>query len=295
MFGEGYRELMGTGSPYPVGEELPKLQRMCYVEVPSLFQPFTLTPHPGSFDPMIKSLQKALDKLCYGSERDDPIYAEDGPYPANLDLFKMATAGDLIQDWVGSAAMAFKADFIDPFPALASNQFLIVSALKSALRAEQEVWAKMRDDIDAVAEAAVKCLDAMHRTCGGHEWRVALTVVSAGAGFLAAVPNLGTAAVAAAGAVAGGASLVASAIEVPEPPELTIQGSTVAGVFTSLYEAVKRVTEEVNSAEDRIARALRALADAVRADRAAYVANRPALADATARTVTGDDYLGYAS
>lgn len=143
MYSEGYKELLGTQSPALVAQEEPKLERMAFVEVPALYQSFLQAPDPKSFDPMISHLKVALTTLCTGQDTRDPISSKGGPYFANKALDEMPAAGDLIETWTGNAAIAFKAKFIDPFPSLVRNQFILVAALKAALEAEQAIWQKM--------------------------------------------------------------------------------------------------------------------------------------------------------
>lgn len=87
----------------------------------------------------------------------------------------------------------------------------------------------------------------------------------------------------------------ASSVPIPDPPELKIKGHTVNEVFNSMYDCVKREIDEINNAEDRIAHALRDIAGKVRTNWESFVSARPALADATASTVTSPTYLGYST
>lgn len=292
MYSEGTRELMATQSPTLLAQEEPKLRQLSFMDVPALYQPFIQTPDPRSLDPMIDDLKVALTTLSTGQDTGDPISSNGGPYFANTTLDQMPAAGDLVETWTGAAAMAFKSKFIDPFPSLVRNQFILVAALKAALEAEQAIWSAARDNIDTIAETTLKALDSMHG-CNPTEWTVSFSVVSAVAGLVASVPALGTPAVITFTAVAGAASVAGSA-SVPDPPELTIKGRTVGDIFDSMYDCVKKEIDEANNSEDTVARALKDIVDTVDSHRDSFVAARPALAEVTT-TVTDPCYLGYST
>ncbi|MBV1851620.1 hypothetical protein [Catellatospora tritici] len=291
-FKEGLGELMATQSPSLVAQEQPKLIERCYGEVPRLFQPFSQIPDPASYTPAIETLKRALAKLSTGQDTRDPISTNGANYYANPVLDKISGSESYIESWTGKAAMEFKTNFIDPFPSVARNQFILVSALKAALEAEQAMWAAARKDIDQIAENTLKALDAMD-DCTSKEWAVTFTAAAAITGILLTIPTFGgSAALAITISTVGAAAWVAAALP-PSPPELTISGDETNAVLDSMHTAVNKASEVISETEQRIAKALENILDAVHGHRDYFVAPRPALVGATRQNIMNPEYMGY--
>jgi hypothetical protein len=94
-----------------------------------LFKPYSQIPDPAKYQPMIDDLSAVMHDLSSGRTNEDPI--DKDPYLANPTLDKMHTASDYLEDWTGQAAMLFKQKFLDPFPSIATNQFIVTSILKA--------------------------------------------------------------------------------------------------------------------------------------------------------------------
>jgi hypothetical protein len=289
-YNEGYKDLMGTQSPTYVAHEEPKLRQKCS-DVQGLSRPFATIPDPKSFDPMINEVRQAMGILCTGQETRDPISTKGGPYIANKVLDEMSGSGPYIVDWTGKAATGFYQNFIVPFPTLTKNQFLLASALKAALEAEQAMWQKTRENIDQIAEQTLKKLDTMD-DCGSNEWQMTFTVVAAVAGVVTAVPTLGTS-IAVTIAAIGGAAWVTAAAGVEDPPKLMIQGEDSWAVLDSMKSCIDKEIELVKHTESRIATAVEGILGTVHGQQDSFVAKRPALAGATKSTVRRPEYMGY--
>jgi hypothetical protein len=91
--------------------------------------------------------------------------------------------------------MQFKQKFLDPFPAISANQFILTAILKAALEAHQAMWAKTRDDIDKIAHATMDAFD--NKCCDKNTWNVTFTVLSSIGATAAAVLTVATGGVAA--------------------------------------------------------------------------------------------------
>jgi len=237
-------------------------------------------------------LAKAAEELSLGQDLKDPI--NDTIYGGNPALDKLSGSESYIEDWTGRAAMEFKSNFIDPFPTIVRNQFIIVAVLKSALEAQRQIWVRARNDIDKIAHDALEALDRMD-DCGKNEWTMTFTVVAAVAS-IAAVPLTGGASLTAA-AVAitavGAASQVAAAAAPDDPPTIQFGGESAEAVVGQLREAIAKLVEYIQQQESKISNALTNTHRLVAADRASFVSGRPALAAATARNVAGPEYMGY--
>lgn len=268
-----------------------RLVQMCYVEIPAMFQPFTQTPDPHAFAPLVQDLQGAMSRLCTRGDAPDPITGQAMDIVANTVLGEMTGAGSLIEDWDGRAARQFKAKFIDPFPELVNNQFLLLATLKSALAAEQSMWSAMRRDVDDIARESLKAFRALHS--GGYNWTMVFTVVAAVTGFAASIPTEGASIPLTLSAISAASWVGAGMVgQSEEPPKQRIQGSTVSEVFDEMMVLLQKEILYVNQTEERIAHSLRGDNDEVLAHRDTFVAPPPALINATRRDITNADYMG---
>ncbi|MGX7669175.1 hypothetical protein [Plantactinospora sp. DSM 117369] len=151
-------------------------QEAYYGHVPGLYQPFAEMPDPSAFDPMIEQLAVALNRLARGDSPKDPINGT--PCFANPTLDELSATDPWLARWTGEAAAAFKTNFVDPFPSVVANQFILTSMLKSALEAERELWVNARADIDKIAHDTIAALEQVDE-CSTSEWTMTFTVTAA--------------------------------------------------------------------------------------------------------------------
>jgi hypothetical protein len=277
----------------------PEIESM-FADVPGLYEPFTRTPHPDSFNVPIDELKVALARLSLGEGGSvDPISTNGRQYPASLALEKVKGAADDVFGWSGAAAQEFKTGYLDPFPAVVKNQFLLVSTLKAALEAEQAMWTEVRKNIWDIADQTYIRLEHMD-DCGKNEWQMAFTVVSSICA-VAAVPLTGGGSLAVAGlavTAVGATAQVVAAVEIKEPPKTTIEGESADAVVRSMREAIKKQIQYINETEERIKQRLSTTNDSVyqtqrdwNPNRHFFFTRRPALADSNARNIRND--MGY--
>lgn len=254
-----------------------------FADIPDLFQPYTEIPTPGSFDRLITSMDKAINKLSTGESADDPI--KHRSYLANTNLSKVPGISDTIHDWSGEAAREFNENFVSRFIMTATNQFVVARILGSALETEKDLWARAQHDIDQIAHHTLNLLDSMD-DCGKNEWKTGLTVAGALASLLGA-------------AVTGGASApftVAAVGATITSTSLSISGESPDAVIASMHQAVSQLTREITHVEGRIAKTVNDTLKLIHGSRKAdIVAKRPALANATYGNVKSRRYMGYAS
>ena len=273
-----------------MSEKGPEIER-AFAGIPGLFQPFADMPAPASFDPMITEMRQTLGVLSSGQELKDPI---DGTiYPANIVLDKLSGSESYIENWTGRAAMAFKSGFVDPFPSIVHNQFIIAAVLKSAMEANKEMWQKTREDIDQIAHKTIEALDRMD-DCGKNEWTITFTVVASVAA-VAAVPVTAGGSLALAITAIGAASQVAAAVGPEDPPSNPFSGESPESVIDQMRQAIRNLTRHVDNVEQRIAGSLQKTHELVSANRPSFVSRRPALADATARSIRSPEEMGYST
>jgi Holliday junction resolvase RusA-like endonuclease len=219
-------------------------------------------------------------------------------YLANPTLLKLHTAGDYLIDWTGRGARAFKQNFLDPFPAISRNQFILSAVLKAALEAHQSMWSAARTDIDNIAHATLDALENRKR-CDPNKWTVTFTVIASVAAVAAvplAAPAAGAAVAAGMGRVltvtaVGASSQVIAAIP-PKSKEVKYQGETTRQIVDQMRKAITDLTGAIHDKETMIQQALNVMNDRVSHNPAYFVAKRPVLADASPKNVTGPDYLG---
>jgi hypothetical protein len=277
----------------------PEIEAM-FADIPGLYEPFTRTPNPDSFTAPIDELKVALARLSLGEGGSvDPISTNGRQYPASLALEKVKGAADDVFGWSGPAAQAFKTGYLDPFPAVVSNQFLLVSALKAALEAEQAMWKEVRKNIWDIADNTYIKLEHMD-DCGKNEWQMAFTVV-ASICAVAAVPLTGGGSLAVAGlaiTAVGATAQVIAAVEIKEPPKSNIEGESADAVINSMRDAIRKQVQYVNETEDRIKQKLSNINDSVYQsqrdsdpNRNFFFTRRPTLADSNAGNIR--DNMGY--
>jgi hypothetical protein len=246
-------------------------------------------PVPQSYDKPIHDLGLALDRLAMQADIHGPINKQEIHY-ANRVLAKMTTAGGYLEDGNGRAAMEFKRNFLDPFPALCGNQFTLIAIAKAALEAHRSMWESARDDIDHIVHATLDALENQG-CCDPNRWTLEFTVVASVAA-IAAVPLTEVAlGVGMAVAAVGAASQVIAAAP-PQAPKVEYAGETVKQVIEQMKHAVSKLEVEIRNTEGTIQRALDQTNQQISLYRNSFVARRPALADSRPDNVTGMDYLG---
>jgi hypothetical protein len=143
--------------------------------VRSLIQYFGITPDPEGLSEPIRLTQRAAGKLCTGQSVSDSSFGEG--YVAQPVLDEVYGSQSYLERWTGLAATDFKRTFIDTFPSVVSNQFLICLALRGALEAQQGLWQNARANALHVAEEAM--ISLQQEPMSEREWTVTFTVVAA--------------------------------------------------------------------------------------------------------------------
>ncbi|MDT5040466.1 MAG: hypothetical protein QOE51_1451 [Actinoplanes sp.] len=254
----------------------------------AMFEPFLTMPDPSRFQPMIDYLGAAMNTLSSGEGTTDPV--NHVKVTANPGLDAMTTVSQKIEDWRGSAAVAFRQNFVEPFPAITANQFALVATLNGAIEAEQALWAECRKNVDDIAEKAIKALEVMDEC--SHDDEVCVLTVASSVFAVAAALATGGAMIAL--TVVGAAAQAQSGVPAGNDPEVQFDGQTPEAIVNQVHDALNQLATLTNSNEQVIADALTASAETLAANKARFVSRRPALADTTSATVTTSDGLGEA-
>ncbi|WP_433207053.1 hypothetical protein ACQP00_40620 [Dactylosporangium sp. CS-047395] len=211
-----------------------------FADLPEAFRPLTGFPDPRSYDAKLHHLDYVLSGLSTG----------DGDARANAELRNLGVA---LRNWTGEAADKFKRGFVEPWPAFIKNQYTVGVVLRSALQAEQEIWARARQDADQIGEQGLAAMAACG-DCTRTEWTVTFTVVAAVAA-VAAVPVTGGLSLAA-GGVAGLAQVVA-ATGPAEAPQTTFTADVPSEVADRVREAITQLRAHIHEKQDAVRKALR--------------------------------------
>jgi len=283
-----WKELSGKGATAGAGNPDRESIRQSYAFIGAMFEPFSRLPDPARYDPLIADLSAAMGSVNTGSV-DNTELSRDVTL-ANPHLDKMTTDGGYLQGWTGDAAMAFKANFIDPFKTISGNQFTVLSTLKGVLQAHREMWIRARDDIDKIAENTKNALDNAGG-CGKNQWSFGFSVLSAVVAISGVVVTVATAGASlpvtlpAIGALASVGSAGVSS--------LTASGDSADTIINSMKQAVDELTRHIQEVEtQQIAQKVRALTEAVHGNKDKIVAARPNLAGMNDRDLTGDSGMG---
>ncbi|WP_432991045.1 hypothetical protein [Dactylosporangium sp. CA-233914] len=217
-----------------------------FADVPDAFRPLTGFADPAGFDARIDGVTDVLRGLSTGDGSDLAV-------PANPELARFAGVSVALRAWTGPAAQRFRDGFLEPWPALVRNQYTAGVVLRSALRAQQEIWARARQDADQIAEQGLAAVRACG-DCTRTEWSVTFTVVASVAA-VAAMPATGGLSLAA-GSVAAVAQVMA-ATGPAEAPRTSFSADDPVEVVDRVREAIAQLRGHVRQRCDAVGEALR--------------------------------------
>lgn len=217
-----------------------------FADVPDAFRPLVGFPDPRGFDAKLDGLADVLRGLSTG-DPDDPMV------PADVELARVYGTSAALKFWTGTTAERFRTGFFDRLPALVRNQFTAAVVLRAGLRAQQEIWARARDDADRIAETALAAIDASGE-CTRTEWTITFTVVASVAA-VAAVPVSGGASLAL--GTVGAVAQVLAATGPAEPVRTSFSGDDPGEVVERMREAITMLRGHIRERQDGVAAALR--------------------------------------
>jgi hypothetical protein len=257
-----------------------------------LFRPYSQLPDPAGYDPMVDHLTRVLYTLSSGLMAQDPIEQE--TFVANGNLGAVAGSESFMEKWHGKAADAFKDSFIDWFPTIVKNQFIVASTVRAALRAYRNMWEAARRDVLELQSKTLVALDASPR-CNNGDWTIVFSVIEAVA-VIAAVPT-GGGSLGAELAIAGVAATAGVAANWPkeDDPDQHNTSGLAWQVVEDMYAGLRRIFNAIGTTEQKIYRALDHNNSFVDSQQRSFVNPRPDLTRATASDITSQQYLGTAS
>lgn len=275
----------------PVQEEYPDGIEQYYADIPSQFTPFSELPDPAAYDSMVDSLRQALGLLRVNADTNDPIDPNDQLAVAQPAFATLAGAGNVMSSWDGAAAVAFKNNFLSPFPVFTQNQFLLIAILKASIEAQQKLWAGARNDITTIAQTTLDALDNV--SCTQNAWVITFTMLSSIASIVG-VPLEGAAAVtfAIVGAVASMAATATPMVD-PGTDRQQFSGENAKQITNAMDSAMMALYEKISAGQEKMNDALIAAIDFVHVNRSAHFeAPRPLVADMSTSQEYSDQGLG---
>lgn len=258
-----------------------------YEFVAPLFEPFTRLPDPSKYDQLITDLRNAMGDLSNGQQTTDPINKQ--PIAGNPKLDKMTTAGGYLDDWTGTAAINFKANFIDPFKTISTNQFILLSTMKGALEAHQAMWRAARKDIDDIAHKTMDALDNAGG-CGKNQWSFGFSVLSAVAAIAGVVVTAATGGAGAAvvvGAVGAAASTGSAGVGA-----INASGDSAETIVDSMKQAINALERHIDEVEQKISKAVDDMANTLQDHQSLFLSARPELAGLSGGDLTSHSGVG---
>lgn len=274
-----WKEMMAMPDSHPTdgGAQFLRDAQKQFADVPSWFAPYTSTPDPAAYQPMIDDLTYALGNLCMQSI-PDPIDRK--MIAADSRLGQWSLIQQRLGEWTGPAANQFEETFTAPFPQHTSNMFTLCALLKSSMEAYRDYWKSARTDITSLINGAIGAVEHGPVTmCSSNEWTMTWTVLIAVVG-IASADLEGLAAYV--GASIGGVFSVTQAAYTP--PESQYGGNDADSIMSSIHDAVRKHAQNLVSEEQKIVTALASLQQAA-ADSSLYLAPTPEFVGATHKNI----------
>ncbi|GAA2471303.1 hypothetical protein [Winogradskya humida] len=258
-----------------------------FAGVAEMFTPFLDMPDPDVFSPAITVLASAASTLNEGTGQDK---VNTDAVSVNPSLGGFARVGTLIEDWRGPAAANFRTNFMDRFTGVTANQFSLVLTLKGAMEAERALWREARKSVDELAHAAQDSLDVL-LDCNPKETSCLLTVVGSIFAIAAAGPSAG-ASLALGLTIVGEAASSGASFTGDDPKPVKFDGKNAHDIVEQIRKGLEELASDITTKERVIADAMTSSHGYLQGNAEAFTPRRPALADATAATVTGNGPTG---
>lgn len=289
-----------------------------FADITEMFDDLADLPDPETLKGEADSLYGALSLMAGPSGHTD--IGDGKAHPPAAGFEKLSVIPEMLNDWEGLAAEAFKYNFLPPLERVAFHEFEAIVSLRSPLLAAAHMWEKARVDVSNLID---ECNSALDDWEGGKDAADAVLVLGiiGAVVAVAAVPFTGGTSAALYWTMAGSAiAVTGSVVGYPNEPakELDISGDTPADIAQSLREAVADLKMQLLEHELFIRSQIRTLSDRIGGYTAPpdappiprdppyystqhsyseatvheFALPRPKLADATPGNVNDDGYLG---
>jgi hypothetical protein len=265
-----------------------------YAPIVDMFRPYSQMPDPAGHDTIAEQVMQVLRLLSPGSSGPDRLH----PIPANPNLGMIPGSESYLERWTGRAAVEFKQRFLDPFPYLVANQYLLASTLYGAIDAQARMWENARRDILEIGNATLNALNTREPflCCGGTSGatKVILTTIEAIATVAAVfMPTASVGARVGIEIVAVAASAAATLAPDQAGPTVDMAAEYTWDIIANMAAAIRLLNDQIYQAELKIRLAMQAALALADQNPDLFVAPRPALAGATAANIASPEYMGY--
>lgn len=267
-----------------------------YAPIVDMFRPYSQMPDPAGHDAIVEQIMETMRLISPGAAGPDPLR----PVPANPNLGMIPGSESYLEQWTGRAAVEFKQRFLDPFPYLNANQYLLVSMLYGAMDAQARMWENARRDILEIGNKTLNALNASDPfLCWGGKkgpTTVVLTTIEAIASIAAVfMPAASVGARVGIEIVAVAASAAANLAPDERGPTVDMAGEYTWDIIAAMASAIRLLNSQIYQAELKIRLAMQAAIKLVDDNPDLFVAPRPALTTATAATIASPEYMGYST
>lgn len=174
--------------------------------------------------------------------------------------------GDMVGDWNGETAFAFKQMYVNRYPVYVVGQVGLARLLRETLRVAEKAHGGARESCHNVGLATVDALESGDADSDfDPDWETILTVGAAVASVAGSIvfapPTFGGSFGVAAAVLAGGMSIGAhvagaDADEKAAEKPADIGGATVADVIGSMHSALREANADVDDVEQKLADAM---------------------------------------
>lgn len=231
-----------------------------YAAIPQHFSAFA-TADPAAMQPTIDTLWRVAYALhpdvlsvVMRGPLDNPIPAHAWHPYTSIGTRIEDIYGSRLREWEGSAADAFRDNYLSPLKATVPKQAALAAALAVALTAHKKVREEQHKNIWDVGQKTLKVLDTLH-ACRPQDATVALTVFTAAVSVLLAIPTDGLSFAAVYGLGTAGLGFAKAAGDVKK----TIGGKTVRAVISDMLAVITTLTQGIDQQEQEISRFLSTL------------------------------------
>lgn len=214
-------------------------------------------PDPDALDPVIEAL-RGIEGSFGGSQDDAGRF-----YPHNGELSRIHLIEDEMEHWQGRFQENFLTDFANPLLSVTQNQAFAAAMVRSQLECCKIIYIRVRNGILKLLDqslGAVKQLDNAKDPKSFLWGSIVICIIGTG---LALVPEL---------AVPGAALNIVGTLGqglIPEPTQTNdLSAPTAQEVAVNIAGALGKMTSDLLAEEQRVATALRNIAETIAGSRA---------------------------
>jgi hypothetical protein len=211
------------------------------------FKGWTELPDPADYAGPLAGVDAGTERLSAGGDTGSGQTSQGGNTRLAATMTTIVTE---LAPFSGDTIDAFSLHYVNRFQYVATNQCSLGAALTVALSAEQKVWTQARSSIVKVAQDAGTAFEESASGGGGGSTLLTVLGMLASAAGIVVSGGTGAALVGGAGAVIG--ILKDAAGFAPAPHSVPLGGGSPDDVLGNLRRAIKALSDDIDSEEQRI-------------------------------------------